>query len=101
MAARRMSPVVILGRPNRSARIFPWVPLPEPGAPRMRINTKVPARLAPEADPRRPAPTTGALHEPVVLAQEQVLLHLLHGVQGDAHDDEQGGAAEPERHVQG
>src|SRR5213076_1656707 len=37
-AARRMSPVVILGRLRRSARILPWVPLPDPGAPRRRTN---------------------------------------------------------------
>ena len=38
-AARRMSPVVILGSPSRSAKIFPCVPLPEPGAPRSKMNT--------------------------------------------------------------
>src|SRR5207249_8969947 len=39
IAARSRSPVVILGSPSRSARIFPCVPLPDPGAPRMRMNT--------------------------------------------------------------
>src|ERR1051326_367050 len=83
-AARRISPVVIFGRPSRSARIFPWVPLPEPGAPNRRMNTAClhVALAAAELD----APF---LHEAVVMAQQQMLLHLLHRVQGHAHDDEQ------------
>src|SRR6266516_3759403 len=92
MAARRMSPVVILGSPKRSARIFPWVPLPEPGAPRMRMNTKVPA-LAAEPHARRAASRPSALHEAVVLAQQEMLLHLLHRVERHADHDEQCRAA--------
>src|SRR5437660_1711165 len=94
-AARRMSPVVIFGRPSRSARSFPWVPLPEPGAPNRRMNTaSLHVALAPaELD----APF---LHETVVVAQQQMLLHLLHRVEGHAHDDEQRRAAEAERHAE-
>src|SRR2546430_4695279 len=94
-AARKMSPVVIFGRPSRSARIFPWVPLPEPGAPNRRMNTAcLHVALAPaELD----APF---LHEAVVVAQQQMLLHLLYRVERDADDDEQRRAAEAERHVE-
>src|SRR5947207_5020803 len=94
-APRRMSPVVIFGRPSRSARIFPWVPLPEPGAPNRRMNTAcLHVALAPaELD----APF---LHEAVVVAQQQMLLHLLYRVERDADDDEQRRAAEAERHVE-
>src|SRR5438874_8980753 len=94
-AARRMSPVVIFGRPSRSARIFPWVPLPEPGAPNRRTNTAclhVPLAAA-ELDPP-------FLHETVVMAQQQMLLHLLHGIEGHTHHDEERRAAEAERHVE-
>src|SRR2546427_66237 len=94
-AARRMSPVVIFGSPSRSARILPCVPFPEPGAPKRRMNT---ARLhvplaAAELD-------ASFLHEPIVMSQQQLLLHLRHGVERDTHYDEQRGAAEPERHVE-
>src|SRR2546426_12828295 len=71
-AARRMSPVVIFGSPSRSARILPCVPFPEPGAPKRRMNTArlhVPLLAAAELD----APF---LHEPVIVPQQQVLLHL-------------------------
>src|SRR2546425_12097827 len=93
-----MSPVVIFGRPRRSARILPWVPFPEPGAPRMRMNTR--RALAPEPHPRGTAARPAALHEAVVVAEQEVLLHLLHRVERDAHDDEQRRAAETERHGQ-
>src|SRR2546430_9233955 len=94
-AARRMSPVVIFGNPSRSARTFPWVALPEPGAPNRRMNTaSLHVALAPaELD----APF---LHEAVVMAQQQMLLYLLYRVEGHAHDDEQRRAAEAERHVE-
>src|SRR2546430_12578245 len=94
-APRRMSPVVIFGRPSRSARIFPWVPLPEPGAPNRRMNTAClhVALAAAELD----APF---LHETVVMAQQQMLLHLLHGIEGHTHHDEERRAAEAERHVE-
>src|SRR5213594_5044083 len=82
-AARRMSPVVIFGSPSRAARILPCVPFPEPGAPKRRMNT---ARLhvplaAAELD-------ASFLHEPIVMSQQQVLLHLRHGVERDTHYDE-------------
>src|SRR3989441_7360266 len=95
-AARRMSPVVIFGSPSRSARILPCVPFPEPGAPKRRMNTArlhVPLLAAAELD----APF---LHEPVIVPQQQVLLHLRDGVERDTHDNEQRGAAETERHVE-
>src|SRR5437870_8975245 len=94
-AARSRSPVVILGKPSRSASSFPWVPLPEPGAPKRRMNTATLHVPLPAAELHAPF-----LHEPVVMAQQQVLLHLLHGIERDADHDQQRGAAEPERHVE-
>src|SRR5947207_7936406 len=91
-AARRMSPVVILGSCRRSARILPCVPLPEPGAPRIRTNTAL-LRAAAELD-------SAFLHEAVVMPEQEVLLHLLDGVQRHAHDDQQGRTPEAERHVE-
>src|SRR6184192_39100 len=95
-AARRMSPVVILGRLRRSAKILPWVPLPDPGAPRRRTNKG----SAPEPYAAAAAPASAAPHEPVVVPQQQVLLHLLDRVERHADHDQQGRAAEPERHVE-
>src|SRR6266513_4726331 len=91
-AARRMSPVVIFGSCRRSARILPCVPFPEPGAPRIRTNTGLLGAAA-ELD-------SAFLHEAVVMPEEEVLLHLLDGVQRDADDDQQRGPAEAERHVE-
>src|SRR5260370_35970335 len=94
-AARRRSPVVIFGRPSRSARILPCVPFPDPCAPRRTMNTvRLHVPLTP-AELHSPC-----LHEPVVVAQQQVLLHLLHGVERDANHDEQGRTAEAEGHVE-
>src|SRR5947208_3559287 len=91
-AARRMSPVVILGSCRRSARIFPCVPFPEPGAPRIRTNTPL-LRTAAELD-------SAFLHEAVVVPEEEILLHLLNGIQRHAHHDQQRRAPEAERHVE-
>src|SRR5262249_32884718 len=95
MAARRMSPVAILGMQSRRAAIRPWVPLPDPGAPRNRMNTGAPALAWPAAEL-----DSTFFHEAVVVPQQQVLLHLLHRIERDADDDEQGCAAEAERHIQ-
>src|SRR5256886_10398110 len=94
-ASRRISPVVILGRPRRSATILPWVPLPDPGAPRRRTNKG----SAPEPHAAGPASAPAAPHEPVVVPQQQVLLHLLDRVERHADHDQQGRAAEPGRRV--
>src|SRR5207249_12221394 len=90
-----MSPVVILGSPNRSASSLPCVPFPAPGAPRRRMNT-----LAAEANPRAAAPGPAAFHEAVVVPEQEMMLHLLHGIEGNAHHDQERRAAEPERHVE-
>src|SRR2546423_3974575 len=95
-AARRMSPVVILGSLRRSARILPWVPLPDPGAPRRRTNKG----SAPEPHAAATASASAAPHEAVVVPQQEVLLHLLDRVEGHADHDQQGRAAEAERHVE-
>src|SRR5713101_2358266 len=95
MAARMMSPVAIFGIPMRRATIRPWVPLPEPGAPRNRMNTGEPALARPAAEL-----DSAFLHEAVVVTQQQVLLDLLHRIERDTDHDEQRGAAEAERHVQ-
>src|SRR6267143_4078747 len=91
-AARRISPVVILGSCRRSARIFPCVPLPEPGAPRIKTNTAL-LRTAAELD-------SAFLHEAVVMPEQEILLHLLDSIQRHPHHDQQRCAPEAERHVE-
>ena len=39
------------------------------------------------------------LHEPVVLPEEQVLINLRHGIEGDTDDDQQRRATKAERYV--
>src|SRR5258708_16651542 len=90
-AARRMSPVVIFGSPSRSARILPCVPFPEPGAPKRRMNT------APLHVPLAAAQLhASSPHEPIVVSQQQVLLHLRHGVERDPPDGAHRGPAQPD-----
>src|SRR5512143_3817978 len=99
MAARMMSPVAIFGMPRRCASIAPCVPLPEPGAPSSRMN--IAASPAPPALAGAAAELDAAFfHEPVVVAQQEMLLHLLHRIEGHADDDEQRRAAEAEGHVE-
>src|SRR5687768_2714376 len=124
-AALRTSPVAILGMPSFSASRSPWVPFPAPGGPRRTITIghwawdighrklgptvcrSYPMPHAPcpmpSSEPAGPLPSAESyatlLHEPVVLPEEQVLLHLGHAVQRHADHDEQRGAAELERAV--
>src|SRR5579859_2980778 len=69
-SARRMSPVAMCGMWNRACSISAWVPFPLPGGPYMsRFMTELPDEAA-------------------VLAHHQLRLQLFHGVQRDAHDDQ-------------
>src|SRR5687768_7593968 len=101
MASRSMSPVEILGIFRWEARRRACVPFPAPGGPRKITRgppvteSEVPGAalwLTTTTDP----PALARTAEPVVVAHDQLRLHLGHGVHGHAHDDEQGGAAEVE-----
>src|SRR5688572_1477348 len=96
-----MSPVATWGTPHCRASPRAWVPLPAPGGPRKisrsALRTGGPT---PSAPPEGPGPRARAPQEALVVAHEQVGLHLAHGVQGHAHDDQEAGAAEVERHVE-
>src|SRR5919108_1047 len=91
-----MSPVAMWGTPHSRASSRACVPLPAPGGPRKATRTAL----------RPPREGTGSraalrpLEEALVVAHEQVRLHLAHGVEGDADHDEQARAAEVERHVE-
>src|SRR5579883_813510 len=72
-ASRNMSPVEMCGSPWRVRKISAWVPFPAPGGP-MKIS-----RIE---DP--------SLHEALVVPHQDVGLDLLHGLEGDPDDDEEG-----------
>src|SRR5690348_7574412 len=91
-----MSPVAICGMPKWARSTFACVPLPEPGAPyRRRFNRTAPPAASPPP-PHCVGRTTSpsSLDEASVLAHDQLRLQLLHGVERDAHDDQDRGAAE-------
>src|SRR5688572_10316145 len=93
-ASRSISPVAICGTPHSCARFLACVPLPAPGGPRKITRTA-------SGPPREGAGTRlRPLEEALVVAHEQMRLHLPHGVQGHADHDQQAGAAEVERHVE-
>src|SRR5205823_3632386 len=82
--------------PNFVRSMLAWVPLPDPGAPYRR-------RFMPQ---RTPLPMNGeghssfsnvSLDEAPVLAHHQLRLQLLHRVESDTDDDEDGGAPEIHR----
>src|SRR5919107_228203 len=94
-----MSPVATYASGKSSCRRSAWVPFPAPGGPsRMRLSSDIGAMNS----TTRPASGRGRgagpylLQEALVVAHHQLRLELLHGVEGDAHDDEQRGAAEEE-----
>src|SRR5579859_1530179 len=100
-SSRRISPVEIMGTPNRSCRKSPWVLLPLPGAPNSSSFTTRPPLLTSDESYRksmsRPPLTCIALRssdESTVLPHDQLRLQLLHRIEGDAHDDEYGGASQ-------
>ncbi len=95
-ASRRMSPVEIFGSRARAR---------EP----LRLRALARPRRAEHHDVQRrrsslvsrhllspPSPDPRLLHEPVVVAHDELRLDLLHGVHRDADDDEQRRAAEVE-----
>src|SRR5687768_1041050 len=86
-----MSPVEIFGIPCSRANRSAWVPLPAPGGP---ITTTLRATSA------APSTDSGLFHEAIVVPHDQLRLHLVHRVHGDAHDDQERRAPEEERHAQ-
>src|SRR3954447_6818085 len=100
-AWRSMSPVATYASEKSSWRRSAWVPFPAPGGPsRMRLSSDI--VRGNRNTPRSPAATRTRgrapylLQEALVVAHHQLRLELLHRVEGDAHDDEQRGAAEEE-----
>src|SRR5207237_5672401 len=77
-ASRNISPVETQGMPRCSDSRDAWVPLPAPWRPTTRMIT------------------TGSSQEALVVAHHELALDLLHGLEGDAHHDEDGRAAERE-----
>src|SRR6187399_915033 len=73
-----MSPVAMWGIPVSAEISFAWVPLPAPGGPRMTMSRA----------------TAALLQEPFVVAHHHLRLHLAHGVECDAHHDEDRGPTE-------
>src|SRR3954471_17388791 len=78
IASRSMSPVAMCGIPASAEMRLAWVPLPAPGGPRMTMSS---AKVA-------------LLQESLVVAHHHLRLHLAHGVERDAHHDEDRGATE-------
>src|SRR5262245_12903667 len=87
MASRSMSPVEMLGMRSQAATRPACVPLPAPGGPRK--ITRVPAG----SGDGLPAPTDASPlarpAEALVVAHDELRLHLGHGVHGHAHDDQE------------
>src|SRR5438046_1325828 len=88
MASRSMSPVEMRGTRRWAARREAWVPLPAPGGPRKMTRAPMAGSgrgLASATDPSplaRPA-------EALVVAHDELRLHLGHGVHGHADDAEE------------
>ena len=100
-ASRRMSPVEIFGHAPLAREPLRLRSLP--GARRAEHHKPdrhgIPAEHASRRPPRSSAPPadTRLLHEPVVVAHDELRLDLLHGVHRHADDDQQRRAAEIER----
>src|SRR6202022_2797490 len=85
ISARSMSPVAMCGMPKRVRSMFACVPLPLPGAPYSSRFIPVPlGERARERGACRPSLS----YKAAVLAHHELRLQLLHGVQGDADDDQ-------------
>src|SRR5438034_10307445 len=92
-ASRRMSPVATCATPPACASSRPWVPFPAPGGPR-----KSASMLAARERPARAR--LGPLEEALVVAHQEVRLHLAHGVECHADDDQETRTAEVKGHVE-
>src|SRR3989441_8664690 len=80
-ASRSMSPVATCATPHSRASARAWVPLPAPGGPR-----KTRRMLAARERPARAR--LGPLEEALVVAHQEVRLHLAHGVERHADHDQ-------------
>src|SRR5207245_11664891 len=88
-ASRSMSPVATCATPHSPASARAWVPLPAPGGPR-----KTRRMLAARERPARAR--LGPLEEALVVAHQEVRLHMAHGVERNADHDQEGRDAELE-----
>src|SRR5260370_36688268 len=92
--SRSMSPVEMWGIPRQCVSNLAWVPLPEPGEPnRTRAITMLERAPA-------PANAAGAGSEPFIVPHDELRFHLVDGIHGDTHHDQQRGAAEVESDAQ-
>src|SRR4029079_4809766 len=95
MASRSMSPVEIFGTRRCPARRAACVPLPAPGGPRKMTRAPIAGSglgLESATDPSPLARPSEAL----VVAHDELRVHLGHRVHGHPDDDEERGAAEIE-----
>ena len=84
--SRNSWPVERCWMPKCSARRSPWVPLPAPCLPRM-------TRRGPRVTSRH---RQASGEEALVVPHHELAVDLLHGLERDAHGDQQRGAAERE-----
>src|SRR5438552_5683231 len=95
MASLSMSPVEIFGTRRWPARRAAWVPFPAPGGPRKMIRAPIAGSGLGLAPATNPSPLAGTA-EALVVAHDELRLHLGDGVHGHADDDEERGSAEIE-----
>src|SRR5579884_2166589 len=101
-ASRRMSPVEIWGMPSFLATTRAWVPLPAPGGPR-KMSICAISSLSSRALRSRggAAPShSSLLQKALVVPHNQLGFDLLDRVHGDAHHNQQRGAAKIEVDVE-
>src|SRR4051794_1844904 len=84
-----MSPVAMWGSPSSAARRGAWVPLPAPGGPKISRFLLTARTLAGARREQRQL-----LQEALVVAHHHLRLHLAHGVERHADDDQHRRAAE-------
>src|SRR3990172_5176708 len=87
-ASRNISPEAMWASDRRSARRFAWVPFPVPGGP-SRITYTRSSLSSLKAGP-------ASADETLVVAHHELGLKLAHGVEHDADDDQEAGAADGE-----
>src|SRR6187397_490767 len=99
MASRSMSPVEMRGIARCSASRAACVPFPAPGGPR-KMTRGPPVVTGPRLPSTTNSPALARAAEAVVVAHDELRLHLGHGVHGHADDDQQRRAAEVEREAE-
>src|SRR6185295_11176302 len=91
MASLSMSPVEIFGTPRCPARRAACVPLPAPGGPRKMTRPPIAGSGRGLASATNPSPLARTA-EALVMAHDELRLHLGHRVHRHPDDDEEGGS---------